>query len=214
MKFSKQELICFNSILDGNPIVGINLRQSNEKDVNVYVNETMRTLKDKNILDESGRITKIGILPIEILKKYKNAKKHISFNFTKVALLDDNKVVIIKIEDDQYNISICNKVELLHKLVSMSSYMQKETMYENKIKKEKLDFMDLLKSNELYNSEAINTKVYFDGSEIENKIYYWNNEKGFLYDLNNEYREELTPRGMRMKFMDLIGISLNQEGII
>lgn len=209
MKFSKQELICFNSILGGSPIVGINLKETNDKDVNTYVDETIRTLKEKNILDGNGRLTKIGILPIEILKKYKNAKKHISLNFTRVALLDDDRAVIIKIEGDQYDVSICNKIELLEKLVSRSSYMQKETTSENKMKKEKLDFMDLLKDDELYKSEAINTKVYFDGSEIGNKIYYWNNDKGFLYDLNSEYREELTPRNMRIKFMNLLNINCN-----
>lgn len=207
MKFSKKELVCFNSIIDGKAIVGITLSKEEIKDEDKYIDETIALLKEKNILDENGKLKQIGILPIKALEEYKSSKEHLSINTLRIAILQDNKIVVIDTKDDKYDIYMSHKALFIKEILGKSNFMRLSSNKNEKFKIEKIEYSKLINQKENYEKNSLSINKYSFGCIISEKIYYWDDNAGFEYDLINSERLQLSPRTMRMNLLKDIGLN-------
>jgi len=209
MKFLKQELICFNSILDGKAIVGINLSKEEIQDEDKYIKETIDLLKEKNILDEFGKLRQVGILPIKALEEYKNAKEHLSINMLRIGVLKDDNIVVIDTKDDKYDIYMSHKAVIIKEILRKSRFMRSSSSSSSSsnfvIEKIKCD--KLTNKKEDYDKESLSVIKYSNGCTIKEKVYYWDDNEGFEYDFIIGTRLQLSPRTMRINLMQDIGLN-------
>lgn len=204
MIFSEQELICFNSILDGKNIIGIEFSNEKIKDESKYIEQTIEKLKRKNIIDKAGKLTKIGVLPILALEEYKKAKEHIRINTLNIGVLEDNNFIVIDTMKDDYNIYMSSKIEIIKEILKKSDFIRAESSNECEFQKESVPFSKLISDD--FDKKSILISKYRNGRKIYEKIYYWNEKEGFEYDLKKEIRIQLSPRKMRtslLKDMDM-----------
>jgi hypothetical protein len=207
MKFSKQELICFNSILDGKAIVGINLSKEEIQDEDKYIKETIDLLKEKNILDENGKLMQLGTLPIKALGEYKNAKEHVSINMLRIGILDEDKIVVIDTKDDKYDIYMSHKAIIIKEILGKSSFMRSSSTSSDNFVIEKIKDNNLIIKKEDYDKESLSVIKYSNGCHIKEKIYYWDDNEGFEYDFISGTRVQLSPRTMRINLLQDIGLN-------
>lgn len=207
MKFLKQELVCFNSILDGKPIVGIQLNKEEIQDEDKYIAKTIELLKEKNILDEKGKLTQVGILPIKALEEYKNAKEHVSINMLRIGVLEDDKIVVIDTKDDKYDIYMSHKAYIIKEILEKSSFMRLSSNKNDNFKIEKIQYDKLISKKEDYEKESLSVNKYSCGCVVDEKIYYWDDNEGFEYDLIKGTRLELSPKTMRTSLLQDIELN-------
>ena len=207
MKFSKQELVCFNSILDGKAILGIKLSKEEIKDEDQYIKETIDLLKGKNILDENGKLNQVGVLPIRALAEYKKAKEHMSINTLRIGILKDGKIVIIDTKDDKYDIYMSPKAYIIKEILGKSTFMSLSSKEKNNYKIEKIDYSNLVNKKEDYEKSSLSIDRYSLGCVIDEKIYYWDDNEGFVYDFIKGTRLQLSPKAMRINLLQDIGLN-------
>jgi len=207
MKFLKQELVCFNSILDGKPIVGIILNKEEIQNEDKYVAETIALLKEKNILDEKGELTQVGILPIKALEEYKKAKEHVSINMLRIGILKDDKIVVIDTRDGKYDIYMSHKAFILKELLEKSSFMRLKSNKNDNFKIEKIQYDKVFNKKEDYEKESLLINKYSCGCVIDEKIYCWDGNEGFEYNLINGTRLQLSPKEMRISLLQDIELN-------
>lgn len=200
MIFSKKEMNCFNSIIDGKKIFNIDIQEEYENE-EIYIEETIVELQKKKILDENRKITKEGCLPILALEKYKKCRSYIIINNLNIALLNDSKCVVIQKEDNGFRIYFSTRELIACLIVINSSFMKKKSNDNLELKCEKIHYINLINKYK-NNYESLLVKWYFCSEPITEKIYSWDENKGFVYDLKESLKTELTPRKMRLSILD------------
>lgn len=88
MIFTQSELICFNSVLDGEDIFGTHFAApaQTEEYMRGYVHGTVESLFKKGFLDEARQPNTLFASAADMLKEYKQAKKYLLLNRSRIAL--------------------------------------------------------------------------------------------------------------------------------
>lgn len=206
MNFSEQELVCFNSILDGKRILGIQIDNTKDMESIEYVNDTISSLKEKGIMDSEGKLTKLGILPIRSLELYKSCDNYLIINNTCCGLINDSEAIIIKINEDSYDIYRVNKLKIVTELLEKCPFLRgASSSYPQKKSKEiSIELTELLMNDYNYTKDSIHMIKYIDKNVTSNKIYFYDDNQGFRYDLIGKKLIEVQPCDIkRMLIRDL-----------
>lgn len=133
MRFSEKELICFNSLLEGKRIFGSNFAIK-EPVSNDYIQDTIKELKDHNILNENGKPNESFAATVKLLEEYKTADTYLIINKAKIGVKKSKNylVCLAKIENG-YELTAINKQLMLYKIITASPFLTRENRCEKEI---------------------------------------------------------------------------------
>lgn len=211
MIFTESELICFNSVLDGKQIVGLNIKDKKEMDNKKYVEDTVESLKKKGIIDSNGQISKVGILPIKALEDYKGCERHIAINGACFGLINNQEVISIRKIDDNYDILRVNKLSIITELLQKSAFLRKDSKSQDyKSEEQAIDILELLIKNDNYLKDSLHINRYLKGEIMSNEIFFYDDNKGFKYDVIGKRLKEIQPCEVKKTIVDIFDIKVGE----
>ena len=192
----------------GPPIHGLDL-QKHDIDEDILVEQTIKSLQKKNILDKNRKIKKMGYLPILALELYKKAPVFMKINNLFVAVYD-KQIVTIAEKDGVFDISMFETGMLMYFLLEQSEYLRSETVddgYQIAFAPElQKKIIDSAECDEYYTVEM------YENRELKTvRLYYVIGKLGYVYDLEAKTHRLLSPRGMRMSMMEDFGIETEED---
>lgn len=212
MKFSLHEMIFLNSVAKGPSPFALNfpLPSANEKEA--MIENTLKSLQDKAILDADRKLTAAGIVPIQIFEQYKNAKEYILLNRMRICRTNNPTLIVIAPGATEYEMAAVHPAVLLDILLrkipclcwaqdkSAQPYPEVQIAY------------DIWSQNILaFGDQNLSAGTYTGQEPVSQKVYYWNQDQGFVYDIKTHRQRQLHPREMRMELMHLLGLFETQE---
>lgn len=204
MIFSKEELVCFNSMLDGNVIFGTHFKVESKQD-SEYVQKTVVSLKEKGFLDANNIPNALFAIAVEMLKRYKNAEKHLFINHLRVAVFE-KEVIILSETDDGFDLTQVDKFLFFQSFLSGISYLCKEdTQKTEKITVTPQEWSKSL-SDDMVDTDSLWAHKFTDQKMQETKILYHLDEQGFIYSPDNKILTKCGPRELRVTLMRLLEI--------
>lgn len=181
MKISEAELICFNSVLDGQRIFGTYFDVSEEVSKE-YIDSTLVQLAEHKFLDGDKKPNESFYLVLKVLKEYKEAERYLVMNQMKIAFAKDktNIICLCKTEGG-YELTAMKKELFLYEYMKNILFLAEEDTKEKLSSKTAINnWMKELENPELkyltfmqeYNKHKLG-KMY---------ILYQKENKGYLYD--------------------------------
>jgi hypothetical protein len=211
MKFSEKEMVFFNSISSGPAPFGLDLHIPEEVNRKQYVADAIQSLQEKNIIGPDGKLSKLGIIPIRIFELYKNAKSYVLLNNLLFCETEDRRKICITSDQDGYELFCMDAAAMLALLLKASPYMRRAEPQNMPISHpRKVQEGELEQVLQKYSKQSILAARFEERRPVESKIYCWDDENGYEYNLSAGECTALSPREMRLRFMKLLGIS---EGI-
>lgn len=211
MKFSEKEMVFFNSISSGPAPFGLDLHIPEEVNRKQYVADAIQSLQEKNIIGPDGKLSKLGIIPIRIFELYKNAKSYVLLNNLLFCETEDRRKICITSDQDGYELFCMDAAAMLALLLKASPYMRRAEPQNMPISHpRKVQEGELEQVLQKYSKQSILAARFEERQPVESKIYCWDDENGYEYNLSAGECTALSPREMRLRFMKLLGIS---EGI-
>lgn len=214
MKFSLQEMIFLNSVAKGPSPFALEfpLPQVNEKEA--MIEKTLKSLQAKAILDGDRKLTTAGIVPIQIFEQYKNAKEHILLNRMRICRTSNPTLIVIAPGVTEYEMAAVHPAILLELLLRKIPYMcgaqEKSAQPFPEVQIE----YDIWSKNILaFGDQNLFAGTYTGQEPVSQKVYYWNQDQGFVYDIKTHRQRQLHPREMRMELVHLLGSIETQEEI-
>jgi len=212
MKFSAQEMIFLNSLSDGPAPFGISFSMPVEAEKEKFIADTIQSLKGKNIVDSDAKLSKLGVIPVKVLEIYKNAKEHIIFNHLFMCRTADNQFICIVPVSGEYDMFSIDPSVVLLMALKQSSFMcgaqEKDAI---PFQPQKIDYEEWQQSMTPFADNNIVVGKFQGEHPVLEKVYYWDDQIGFVYDFHIQERTQLFPREMRLQLMDILGISYETE---
>lgn len=208
MKFSEKEMVFLNSISDGPAPFGLDLHVPEEADQKQYVAETIQTLQKKNIIGQDGKLSRLGVIPVRLFELYKNAQSYVLLNNLLMCATEDRRRICITKDQDGYDLFCMDAAEILALLLKTSPFMRRAELKDVPIPHpRKLRAGEWEQAEEKYSGQCI-LAFRFDGQRpTERKVYCWDDENGYEYNLTAEECTAISPREMRLRLMKLLGVS-------
>lgn len=202
-----EELIAINSIIDDNPIYGITLIDDDIPEQE-RVAQVMRDLEKKEII-ANNQLTDKGLVLTKLLYDYKKSETYVFLHNLRIALTDENHVIIIeKRANETFYITRSQKITLEKQWIRSAPFLQKETICNVRpFTNEKISqraFEDEIDSKRWTEIMAIQKHVKH--RIVINEVYYMDKEHGYCYRYDTQERIEKTPRDIRMDLMRLLEI--------
>jgi hypothetical protein len=201
MIFSEQELMCFNSILDGIPILGVPLHKPLSSEEDDYVKATVKTLQKKGLVNEGGRLTKAGAVPVMALEAYKKAKRHLFLNRVHVSFNDDQRITVLRKEENGYDLRRMNReflfINILKQFERLRDAQPNQAtppQWKKSAVPARAEQLDKIPADDL-----LLLREVIDGHLSDSYVYYWSHGEGYVYNLNKEEARPLGARDMRME---------------
>lgn len=207
MKFSEQEMVFLNSITDGPSPFGLTLHVPEDMDREKYVAETVQSLQKKNVIGPDGRLSRPGVIPVRVFELYRNAESHVLLNGLLLCETEDRRRICIAKDKDGYELFCMDAAAILVLLLKASPYMRRAQPKEVPIPvPRKLREGEWEQAAETYSKRNILAFRFEGRSPVERKVFCWDDENGYEYDLTAEERTAVSPREMRLRLMKLLGI--------
>lgn len=93
---SEQELLWMNQVTRGPAPFGVCLKYPANKDVGEVKTQLTESLKEKRILDGSGRLSSYGTTQLMLWEEYRRAERHLVVNGMFLAVLENGRMVAVK----------------------------------------------------------------------------------------------------------------------
>lgn len=207
MKFSEQEMVFLNSISDGPPPFGLTLHVPEDKAREQYVAQTIQSLQKKNVIGPDGKLSRLGVIPVRVFELYKNAESHVLLNGLLLCGTEDRRRICIAQDKDGYDLFCMDAAAILVLLLKASPYMRRAQPKDVPAPKpRKLKEGEWEHAAETYSDRNILAFRFEGRSPVERKVFCWDDENGYEYDLAAEECTAISPREMRLRFMKLLGI--------
>ena len=206
MIFSKQELICFNSVLDGSNIFGVQISAPLIAGED-YVSGTLESLKEKEYLDGDGKPTPMFFMAVRMLDQYKKAKKHLFINQSRIAFTDDDHLILLSEVEEGFQFIKMHKLLYLQSLVLSTPFLKKkDNGVENSKTVEPKDFAKTFEENDVIEMNFCIEK--FEDKKINGAVIMCNiGENGYLYDLSTKQRTTCGPTKLRKTLAGFFGVT-------
>ncbi len=209
MRLSQQELVCFNSILDGKKIAGTHFKVPKEG-TETYVQEALVSLREKGFLDENNDPTQLFVLMLRMLSDYKKAKEYVFINRARIALDTEDVTVLTKVNDG-FDIFRTGKHLFFAGLLDGCPYLlgaDKDVRHNTKISPK--EWAAALNG---YNLTEVGFWMQkFGGKKkSEVKVVYHIEEQGYVYDARAERLTACGPRLMRITLMQMLNIQAERK---
>lgn len=204
MKFTDQEMMFLISVSRGRVPFGIDCRMPETEKKEEYIRETLDSLKKKGILNEKEKLTKEGAQVIYLFEQYRNCKKHIRLNHVNIAVLAEEVLAVMIKTQEGYETSYISTALFMTELLKHADYLchgeekSRRGKWESVKKEEWLSGLEEVDGCLLlweYNAGRLETE----------KIYYWKDGEGYLYNRTRERRRSLSPGVMRKQIYRTLG---------
>lgn len=204
MKFTEQEMMFLISVSRGRVPFGISCRMPEPGKKEEYIRETLDSLKKKGILDGKGKLTKEGAEVIWLFEQYRNCKKHIRLNHVNIAVLSEGVLAVVTETGEGYEASCISTALFMTELLKHADYL---CLGEEKGRRGKWE--SIKKEEWLSGLEEADgcllLREYSAGRPESEKIYYWKDGEGYLYNRTRERRRTLSPGVMRKQIYRTLG---------
>lgn len=204
---NQEELISLNSMIDNEPIYGLRLVDK-ELPEETRMENVIDSLGTKEIL-MNGELSDKGFILARWLLDYKKCKTHVFINTLRVALVDDEHVVVIQIEQkDHYKISRLHKVEFAKHIVTSAPFLMRES------KKRFLPYTAYYMTQEeleeelddLRWTEILLIQKHENQHVLEHVLYYMSEQVGYCYKYLEKEKIQKEPNDIRIELMKILEI--------
>lgn len=206
MYFSGEEMICFNSILDGNDIFGIRIPHPPFSGTSNYIEQTKVALRQHNIIKENDELTEFGKVPIRLLDFYKKAQSYLFLNELRIGMIDQENLIILNKENNLFSIKCCKKVELYWVLIKQFPFLRgvkgQQPPKNNSMAVSYDAWLTSLEDKPEINQ--IIFKKYKDRQATAELVYYCEEERIVQYNLLTQYKANKTAMEVRQKIYNLM----------
>lgn len=202
MRLSKDELLFINGVTKGTSPFGVFFKYPSESQMEEYKQRVIKSLQEKKILDRNNKFTKEGIAVLMLWELYRNCEKHLIINKMKLAVFPNRRVIGIEDmeNENEYELISLDSIVILTSLIKECNYMKGEEK-EVSCRQENITFEQWGDEIEDYDGEVIILGEYINQKVIQEEAYYWNENKGYRYDMNKGIKREISPRSMRLRLM-------------
>ena len=211
MQFTSGEMLCFNSLLDGKKIHGIKLNCEDYFNKESYIQEILKGLQEKKFLTNDFKINELGVLPIKLLESYKKAKKYVTIDRIVVSLIDKDYCValfpITEGEKTVYEMTLLSNNAIIYALLALKPDLRNKYRpfkIASKIPYNHEKTMEDLMQNKPEKMMYLKKEV--DNQTIVERIYYWEEEKGYYFDAKENVRMEMETGEIRKTLLDIFEI--------
>lgn len=213
MTYTNQEMIFFNSLLDRKQIFGLHIESPLIADQD-YINSTISSLKEKNIIDQNNKLVNQKDNPIFFIDLYKKANSYIVFNNKRIGLIGNDFSSVIQHDENQFSIFAISRKGLLIEIMKNTPLLLNQTIgldseahyncsftkFKEHYKKFHLDDASILQK---YEKEKL----------IKDYFLYWNNKEVYLFDGIEQTLQKVNGQDIRLLFVDLLEIDMTEGDI-
>lgn len=214
MGFTTGEMLCFNSLLDGKKVYGITFDYDSDCDEKIFIQETLESLREKELLTDAYKLTEKGAVMVKILEEYKKSATYLTVNNTFIASIDSKYGVVINcpVEGgrEKYLMTALSKKEIIDYL------LESRPDIGNKYRKYKISSKIEFDGQELYEDlvKYESDKIIYIKKEKNNqveleRIYYWDDKQGYFYECREQIRVEMEPGeicGILCEMLEIEGV--------
>lgn len=208
MVLTKEELLCYNSMLDGKEIPEVSIQLSKADDDEV-LNNAIDGLIKKGLLTENRRMHSFGLLPLKLLQMYKNADAIVTIDNVRIGIDKSQHVSILLPvqESGDYKIVLSSKPAIVYALLDLkpnlrSKYRPFQIPNRKKANDEELKniFEDYDFTNRLYLKKVSGGKVVYE------RLYYWKQETAHFFSYEDGYIYDVDTGRLRREVLELLEI--------
>lgn len=211
MTYTDSEMIFFNSLLDGENIFGIDIKKPFVVDQD-FIDETINSLKKKNLIDSDNHLTEEIVLRINQLKAYKESSVHVFFENMRIALVDDENIVGMIVEEDGYHFFTTKAYLFLHELFLNTPVLNDKMKNYTSGNVENIDLDEYISLLDNKNwKDASLFRKYKNRMLIEDYTFLWNDTIIKFIDGLKNVQQEINGHDFRLLLCGLFGIKLDQE---
>lgn len=204
MIFTESELICFNSLLDGEVIMGTHFKAPVQPDEQ-YLLQTKDSLKRKGFLNQDDGPNELFGIVMLMLKAYKSAKSHLFINRARIAL-EEHKVTVLTEMDGGFDLMRTDKASFFGALLQQTPYLLRAD--DGALNKKSMK--PAAWSNSIADDTILQDNMWthkFVGNKMqESQVLYRVGQQGYIYSPDKEELLECGPRAMRVLLMNLFEI--------
>lgn len=196
------------SVSHGKKPMGIALCKPKLEEKESYIRETLLSLARKGIINEEGRLTREGGVVLRFWEMYRNSEKHVAIGDTYMALLPEEKLLMVAPAGEEYEVRFIMPEVLMHGILKLSEYLRlgEEKSVRGKWQEyDKAEWME--KAADIKGS--IHLQEFTKGIQTGDKIYLWTKGEGYLVNIARSRIRELSSGVMRRQIYAALGGSRN-----
>jgi len=213
MTYTNQEMIFFNSLLDRKTIFGLQIESPLIADED-YINSTISSLQEKNIIDINHKLIEKSSNPIFFLDLYKKSNKYIIFNNKRIALIGETFSSVIQHDEDQFEIFTISRKGLLIEIIKNTPLLLNKGFSWIPEPPKHCTFEDFKTHYNKFNLEdAAILQKYENKKLIKDYFLYWNDKEAYLYNGTEKIIQKVNGQNIRVLLIDLMEIDLMEGDI-
>ena len=216
MIFSTPELAALNSISGGRDLPGIRLAVPGfdaDKELWASVNES---LKNKGIIDETGHLTTMGVVPVRVVELYRTAGTHAYIGRGRVSIDEDGSLTILSPQGDDWQVIRAQKAVLMVCLLKRFPFLcGKSSPSEHPGAWRPVSYDDWVDSVSEYGPEnvLVANSVRIGETPTDLMAYGLSQGKGFEYNMSQARGRRTSVRDMRVTVARLIGLERGDDNV-
>lgn len=203
MNFSKQEIAFLTSISRGRAPLGVKCPIPKPEEREKYIEEAIASMKEKNIIGADDELTKEGAVVIALWEHYRNSKRHIRLNHVYAAILPGNVVITVSENEDGYEVEAIRSELFMLELIKHMEYLRLEEKSEERGK-----WQDIREEEWMEKLEGMDNGIllyeFLSGRLQSEKVYFWQDETGYLFHKTNGRIRTLSPGVMRKQIYRIL----------
>ncbi len=207
VEYTMNEILCYNSLLDGKKIQGIRLMFPPITRKQTIIDDTLKQLKEEKLVDETGKLTAAGEAKLHIIRTYKQADTFLSLNNIAISFQNNRKMIMaVQNKEGKFMLETGDRAGIMLGLMKEYPFLQCQDKNEQKemeptiLSEERWE--ELREQIEIRN--MILLQKYRKENAEENIILF--SHEGNCYEYQNEkntlIRKE--PSGVRKRIMALL----------
>lgn len=204
MEFTEQEIMFLTSVSRGKKPLGVTLSMPASEDRKQYIQSALQSLTEKGFLDESGKLTKDGMEILCFWEQYRNNKEHIAYNSTFAAPISTKALFAVTPIECGYDVRFVMPEIIMLSILKENEYLRMGEERPKRGKWEDIEIAECLnKINEMDGSILVREYVY--GKQVNEVIYCWTKEEGYLLNLSRKRMRTLSSGVMRRQLYAMLG---------
>lgn len=208
VEFTTNEILCYNSLLDGKKIQGIRLLFPPMTLKRKIIDDTVTYLRKENLAEESGNLTVVGEAKLHIIRKYKEAEKYLAINNMAISFQKGRSMIMaVQTKDDNLMLEAGERTAILQGLLKKYVFLQRNEECEEEqqtcILKDD-DWENLIERIEMKN--LILVQKYRNENLIENLALFCHDGSCYEYRVIEKKLIKKTASGIRKRLNELLEV--------
>ncbi len=204
MEFTEQEIMFLTSVSRGRKPLGVTLSMPTSEERKQYIQSTLQSLEEKGFIDTAGNLTKDGMEMLNFWEQYRNSKEHIAYNSTFAAPISKKALFAVTQVEGGYDIRFIMPEAIMLAILKEDGYLRMEEDKPKRGRWEDLEVVEWLnKINEMDGSVLLREYVY--GKQVNEVIFCWTKEEGYLLNLSRKRMRTLSSGVMRRQLYAMLG---------